>query len=397
MRLTRGILLATMLAAAALGGCSKAKVKEPAKLVEIKKPEVRPNEVWSRRAGNGSESSHVLDGSFLFATPFYSGLRLQLEADALYTASIDGSVRAIDPKSGNPIWVAETKARVIAGPTVAGDKVYVGTLDGEAIALQRASGKLLWRSKFSSEVGAAPVASGNVVIVRTIDGREFGLSTEDGSGLWSFDRGVPNLTLRGMSEPLILGNRVYTGMDNGKLAALNLADGQLAWEQTISAPTGRSELDRLTDIDADLLAGDDGIFVVSYGNDIALVDPAGGDSRWRRSIKSYTNMATDGKKVYVGDDESLIWALDATSGAALWKQDILKYRRLSPPAVFGNYIVVGDYKGYLHWFEQGEGRLVARTRVGSDPIETAPVSDGTRLYVIDTTGHLVAYEASPAK
>ncbi|GAC1622780.1 MAG: outer membrane protein assembly factor BamB [Nevskia sp.] len=398
-RAARGLVVtAAALALVALAACGgKVKVKEPAKLVEIKKPEVRPVEAWSQRVGNGSEDSRLLDGSFLFQTPFYSGLRLDIEQDALYAAAIDGSVYALNPKTGAPIWRTETKSRVISGPTVADDKVYVGTLDGDAIALQRSSGKELWRANFRSEVGAAPVASGNVVVVRTIDGREFGLSAADGSRIWSFDRTVPNLTLRGLSEPLILGNRVYTGLDNGKLAALGLADGQLAWEQNISVPTGRSELERLTDIDADLLAGDNGIFVVTYGNDVALIDPIGGDSRWRRSIKSYTSMASDGKHLFVTDDDGLLWAIDADTGAAVWKQEVLKYRRLSPPAVFGNYVVVGDFKGYLHWFELSEGRLVARTHVGSAAITTAPVSDGTQLYVTDSTGHVIAYQAKPAK
>ena len=403
MRLANGaarvcIVGVAIVAAAGLDGCSgKAKVKEPAKLVEIKKPEVRPVESWTRRVGNGSLDSHVLDGSFLFQTPFYSGLRLDVEPDALYAAALDGTVQALNPKTGAPIWRTETKARVISGPTVADDKVYVGTLDGDAIAFQRATGKELWRSTFPSEVGAAPVASGNTVVVRTIDGREFGLSASDGSRIWSFDRTVPNLTLRGLSEPLILGNRVYTGLDNGKIAALALADGQLAWEQNISVATGRSELERLTDIDADLLAGDDGIFVVTYGNDIALIDPIGGDSRWRRSIKSYTSMASDGKHLFVTDDDGLLWALDAETGAAIWKQEVLKYRRLSPPAVFGKYVVVGDFKGYVHWFEIGEGRLVARTHIGDDAITTAPVSDGNQLYVTDSTGHVVAYQATLPK
>lgn len=394
----RGAVIAAMLAAAVLAGCSsKGKVKEPSKLVEIKKPELKPVETWSRSAGSGSLSSHLLDGSFWFATPFYSGLRLSIEQDALYAASIDGSVYALNPKTGATIWRSETKARVISGPTVSDDKVYVGTLDGDAIALQRASGKELWRANLGSELIAAPVASGNMVVARTIDGRLYGLLAGNGSRIWSFDRNQPDLTVRGQSEPLILGNRVFVGLDNGKLAAIGLSDGLVAWEQSISVPTGRTVLERLTDIDSDLLAGDNGIYVASYGNDVALVDPTNGESRWRRSIKSYTSLAGDGRNVYLTDDDGLLWALDAETGAAVWKQEVVKYRRLSPPAVFGKYVVAGDFQGYLHWFETSEGRLVARTRVGSSAITTAPVSDGNRLYVTDTTGKVAAYEAAPVK
>lgn len=381
----RGALLVVALAASALAGCSsKGKVKEPTKLVAITQPGLRPVEVWSRGAGNGGAG-------------FYSGLDLTLEADALYAAAVDGSVFALNPKNGATIWHAETKARVISGPSVAADKILVGTLDGEVIALGRADGHPLWRSTVLSEVLAAPVGSGDVVVVRTVDGRESGLSANDGSRVWSFDRTEPELTVRGLSQPLILGNRVYTGMDNGKLAALGLADGVLAWEQNISVPTGRSPLDRLTDIDANLLAAPNGLYVVTYGNDIGLLDPTTGDSRWRRSIKSFTGMAADDKHVFVTDDDGLLWSLDAETGAAIWKQEGLKYRRLSAPAVFGGYVVAGDFQGYLHWFDINDGHVAARTRLGSDPIRAAPVTDGQRLFVTDIHGRIAAYENAPVK
>lgn len=383
--MTSRFALLLIAAAIAVAGCSsKPKVRQPTKLVEIKQPEVKIRQVWSRSAGNGSDTR-------------YSGLRLALEADALYAASINGQVFALAPKTGATIWRASTKGRVIAGPTVSGDLVLVGTLDGDVIALKRATGAEVWRAVLPSEVLAPLAASGDVVVARAADGRQFGLSAQDGSRVWSFDRTIPNLTLRGLSKPLILGNRVYTGLDNGKLVALNLADGVPAWEQNVSVPTGRSELERLTDIDADLLAADNGIYAVTYGNDIALIDPTRGESRWRRSIKSYSGMATSEKSLYVTDNDGVLWSLDPETGAVVWKQESLKYRRLSPPAVFGNYVIAADYKGYVHVFEPGDGRAIARVNLGGEPVISAPVSDGERIYVLDTDGDIAAYQIEALK
>jgi outer membrane protein assembly factor BamB len=203
---------------------------------------------------------------------------------------------------------------------------------------------------------------------------------------------VPSLTLRGLSAPLIVGNRVFTGTDSGKLSALNLSDGQLAWEQTLSVPTGRDPLSQLTDIDADLLPSNDGMFVVTMGGDIALVDPSGGDSRWRRTVKSYSSMASDGERLYVSDDDGVIWALDAETGAAAWKQEGLKYRHTSAVAVVGGSVVVGDYKGYLHFLSASTGEFIGRSRLGSDPVVAAPVVDGNRMYAMDEFGKLRAYD-----
>jgi len=384
VKLVRASWVAVAAVAVALSGCSdKGKLRQPTKLTEIRQPELKPHEVWSRDVGNGSGK-------------YFTGLRLAREADAIFVAEIGGGVYALNPSNGATIWRTATKSRVIAGPTVSGDKVFVGTRDGETIALQRADGKEAWRARVNSEVLAAPVGSGEVVVVRSVDGREFALSAKTGERLWNFERTEPNLTLRGQSAPLIIGTRVYSGLDNGKLVALDLADGQVAWEQNVSVASGRSELERLTDIDADLLEAASGIYVVTYANDIALIDPRSGESRWRRSIKSYSGMATDDKNVYVTDDEGLLWALDGETGAAVWKYEGLKYRRLSPPAVVGGYIVVGDYQGYLHWFEPKDGRLIARTKAGGQGITAAPVSDGNRVYVLNRNGQLTVFEVPKA-
>lgn len=383
--MTSRIALLVIAAAIAVAGCaSKPKVRVPTALVPLAASDVRLREVWSRSAGNGSKT-------------LYSGLRLSLEPDALYTASIDGSVHALEPATGRTIWESRTKSRVVAGPSVSADLVLVGTLEGEVIALNRADGAERWRALLPGEVLAAPSGGGNVIVARAADGRQFGLSADDGSRIWSFDRTIPNLTLRGLSRPLVLGNRVYTGLDSGKLVALNLLDGAPAWEQNISVPTGRSELERLTDIDADLLAADNGIYAVTYGNDIALLDPTRGESRWRRSIKSYTGMAASDKALYVTDNDGVLWALDPDTGAVVWKQESLKFRRLSPPAAVGSHVIAADFEGYVHVFDRGDGRDVARVNLGGDAVIAPPVSDGERIYVLDMDGEVAAYRLEAAK
>jgi outer membrane protein assembly factor BamB len=379
------LVLILALALTLLPGCSgKIKTREPAKLVEIVKPQVAPQDVWTRGIGGGSEGN-------------YSGYRIAVDEDALFAAALNGHVLAVNPKTGSTIWRAKTGARIISGPSISGDLVLVGTLDGQVIALKRATGKEAWRAVAPSEVLAPPVGSGNIVVAKSSDGREYGLDAATGQRKWAFDRAEPDLSLRGLSAPLILGNRVYLGLDSGKLSVLNLNDGSPVWEQTISVPTGRSVLDRLSDIDADLLPAPDGLFVVTYGGDLALIDYNTGDSRWRRGVKSYSGMALDRDKVYVTDADGTVWALDAASGAAAWKQTQLKYRSLSPPAVFKGFVVVGDYKGYLHWLSPNDGKVVGRTRLSGKPITTPLVATHDLLYVMDAGGRLRAYDAQPPR
>jgi len=380
----RALLLGlTVLSVGGLAACSsKVKLREPAELKDIEAPRLKVSSDWSRSMGAGSEGRP-------------SGLRPQLEADALYVAEAGGDVFALDPISGKELWRSKTKARVISGPSVIGDLVLVGTLDAEVIALKRADGSPRWRASASSEVLAAPGGEGDVIVARSIDGRAYGLSALDGRRLWSFDRTEPNLTLRGLSAPLVDGNRVLLGMDNGRLVAVRLADGQPLWEQPISAPSGRTELERLTDIDAALLPSADGVLIASYGGDVSLIEPGDGESRWRRSIKSYAGLAMGEGNVFVSDADGIVWGLDLSTGAAAWKNESLQYRRLSPPAFFAGYVVVADFEGYVHFLDPKDGALVARTRVGSDPVLAAPAVGNDRLYLQNVDGRLTALTVKP--
>ncbi|SFF54660.1 Beta-barrel assembly machine subunit BamB [Fontimonas thermophila] len=377
--LVRVLLVAALVGS--LGACSKdGKVREPAELQDIVNPQLRLSTVWTARAGEGSGK-------------YRASLDVTVAEDAVYAAEVGGRVYAFDPNTGARLWVTDTDARVISGPSVSGNAVLVGTMEGEVIALKRADGAPYWRSTISSEALATPVGDGNLVIARAGDGRVHALSAVSGSALWMFERTVPSLTLRGLGKPVIDGNRVFVGMDNGRVAALRMADGQPIWEQAVAAPSGRNELERLTDIDGALLLDGGELYVASYGGEVACLDGDTGQVLWRRAVKSYTGPTRIGDIIVVSDESGVVWGLDATTGAAAWKNEDLKYRRLSPPAAFAERIVVGDYEGYLHWLDPKDGRLVARARAGRDPIQAVPVADGALLYVLDTAGRLAAIRA----
>ncbi len=359
-----------------LVACSgKENVREPAELRDIASPAVQPKRAWSRSVALGDH---------------FSRLGVAVADDALFVSSAAGQVRALVPDTGRPIWEARTQTRASAGPALAGDLVLVGTLDAEVVALSRADGRERWRHTVSSEVMADPVSTLDLVIVRTVDGRLHGLERDSGALRWTFDRSVPSLTLRGLSAPLLHGGRLFVGMDNGRMAALDPDNGQLLWEQVIAAPTGRSELERLADIDADLVAADKEIYVASVGGELACVDGDTGQVLWRRSIASYSGMALVDDKLVVSDTDGRVWALDARTGAAAWKQEDLLYRRLSAPAAQGDLVVLGDFEGYLHWLSPRDGSLVGRVRAGSAAFQGAPVTVGDQLLAYSRDGRLFA-------
>lgn len=351
-------------------------INPPAELVEMEN-RIVIRTLWSGSIGKGA------NGQLVKLAPFHVD-------GHLYVASQDGLVEALNSETGAAVWRRETGLQISGGPGVGAGLVLVGTIDGDLLALDRESGEQRWRARVSSEVLSIPKAEDGVVVVHTVDGKLFGLDAEDGHQRWLYDRSVPVLSLRGSSSPVISGGVVVAGFASGKLVALNLDSGDVLWEVTVTAPRGRSELERMVDIDGDPLVMDDVVYVASYNGELAAVSLDTGVVLWRRDLPAYAGAATDWLNIYITDSAGQVWAVDPQNGAALWKNKKLGYRRLSAPAVLGDYVLVGDFEGYVHWLSREDGRLLARVRVGSAPISNSPlVVDGV-AYVYGDGGAIAA-------
>jgi outer membrane protein assembly factor BamB len=384
MRAANASLLFALLGAGLLlAGCGGGKsVRQPAVLQSIEERSVLVESAW--RSGSGPDADEL-----------ELGLTTVVTDDAVFTADAHGNVYALDRESGDGIWEVDTDLRISAGPTVEGDQVLVATRDAEVLALSRAEGEELWRSQVTSEVVAAPASNGRTVVVRSVDGRVTALSAEDGSEQWITARTVPPLTLRGMAPPLIAGPVVVTGLETGRLIAQRLSDGETAWEAVASVPSGRSELERIADIDARMLLAGDTIYALSYGGDVVAINRFNGEERWRRDIRSYTGAAIsdDGSQLFVTAEDGAVWGLQTANGAAAWKNEALAWRRLSAPAFHAGHVAVADYEGYVHYLSPRDGAIVGRGRPLGARVDAHPVVDGALLYIGDVEGRLAALDA----
>lgn len=390
-------LIVIAAASVALSGCSlfdkfgkKDNIEPPHALVEFAAT-ANVQSLWSASVGGGAGMS----GAHL--APAVADGRL-------YAGGVDGTLSALDAATGARIWSHQEGERTggflrrganslrwTGGPAVSGDLVVVGALDGQVYGFSSKDGSERWHTQVSSEVISKPAIGGDTVVVRSNDGRLSGLNAADGSLRWVFEQPVPALSLRGNSAPAISGGAVYSSADNGKLFALKLADGSMLWSQAITAGEGRTEVERLADVDGDIVVDDNSVYAAGYRGQISALSADGGRPEWQREHSSYAGVAVSPSAVISVDSDGNVWAFDRQSGANLWKQDQLGYRWLSSPAVQGNYVVVGDLEGYVHWLNLSDGKLAARVRVGKEPIQSAPVVAGNNVYVEDVEGRIAAF------
>lgn len=352
----------------------------PAALTEYQ-ADLQIDTLWKTSVGDGAGKQ------FLKLIPAVQG-------DRVYVAAQEGILQARNSNDGDSIWKAETELSYSAGPGLGRQVLVMGCASGEVIAFDIASGEKKWQTNVPSEVQAVPVVVDGIVIVRTTDGKVVALRETDGSQLWLSESSVPALSIRGAGTPIVIDQTVIIGSANGKLQALQLRDGKNLWEATIAMPSGRSEVERLVDLDVDPVRNRGAIFISSFTGGTSAAAEADGDVIWRNpEISSYAGISTDFRYLYVTDTRSEILQLDQQNGTSLWKQKDLHNRRLTAPVVYGNYVVVGDFEGYVHWLSVRDGRQLGRTQIADAPIEAKPVVSNSTVYVYAKDGTLAALKA----
>jgi len=325
----------------------------------------------------------------------YATGRSQLQplplTDGLYVASRQGLVRRLDRVSGRVEWRKELNRVLGAGVGGDGDRVYVTSEDGTVIALDANTGEELWTRKASSEVHVAAVAKFGAVVVRSADGRIVTLEPDTGAERWSASFTPPTLTINGYSTPVVVEGGVLVGLDDGRVIALALDTGRVIWEAIVSVPSGRSEIERLVDIDGDIQVDDEAIYLSSYRGRIVRIEPSEGNIVWATPMSSTSGVLLGRDKVYVVDENDTIFEVDKTSGEIGWEQSDLRGRGLTRPVAVGdNTIMVADFEGYLHLVNVSTGELIGRSRVGKRAIRTTPTQAEGITYIQSSDGALAA-------
>ena len=373
-------LTALLLAAA----CSKDKaIDVPAKLTPLPHPSLRVQHVWSATVDSKK------------AVPLRLGAGLSIANNRVYAAGSHGDVVAFDLATGRAAWHVKTKTALSGGTAASADLVVAGSSEGQVFAFNAANGALRWKAYINGEVLAPAAISPKLVAVRAVDGKLHGLSADDGHELWVQEQAVPRLSLRGTSHPVIIGDVVLCGFDNGKVMAVSAGDGTVQWEAQVTPPHGRTELERLVDIDSAVAVSGHDVYAVGFQGKVAMLALDTGQVWWSHDSSSYRGLILDDDTLYVSDADGQIVAMKARTGAEVWRQPVLLHRGLSGLALMEDSIVVADFQGYVHWIDKASGALAARVRSGSMRVSNPPVVAGNMVVVINDGGQINAFRVTP--
>jgi outer membrane protein assembly factor BamB len=366
-----------------LAACSKDKdVDQPTKLTEFNAT-IKAERVWT---------ASVADKG---AKPLRLGLGLSVDGNRVYAAGRKGEVAAFDLQSGRRLWRTKTKLALSGGPGSGAGLVVVGSTFGDIVALNAADGAVRWKVRVNGEVLSAPAVSERLIALRTVDGKLRGISPKDGQELWSQEQQVPRLSLRGTASPVMVGDLVLSGFDNGKVAAVNANDGSVQWESTIAPAHGKTELERMDDVDSTVRVSGSDVYAIGFQGRISMLALDTGQTWWSHDASSFRSIGLDDSSLYVSTSDGEVVALRRRTGTELWRQKALLHRRLSAAVEADSWIVTGDYQGYVHWFDKATGALAARASTGKVRISNSPVVAGNMVLVVNDAGKISAFRATP--
>ena len=348
----------------------------PAELIEFVET-VDVDERWKASVGKGHEGLGI-------------ALHPTTDGETVYAASFNGNVLAVNANNGRKIWKQSFDFSFTAGPTYKDGILVLGTNNGELINIDSMTGEILWTTTVSSEILAPVAIKDDQIFVRSVDGNLTAVLSDNGSLVWTANHRVPRLSLRGTTSPEIFANAVLSGFDDGKVSAYDLVDGSLLWETMLTPPGGRTEIEKINDIDAPMTIVGNELYVGSYQGALAALALESGDIIWLTEASIYTGMAVDENAVFVSESDGSVMALSRFTGREIWKKDNLLNRYPSAPVIIGDSIIVGDLEGYLHWLDKESGETQQRISIGKDKISSVPLVMKDTVIVQTDGGNLVS-------
>tara|TARA_B110000014_G_scaffold262980_2_gene258361 strand:- start:10467 stop:11642 length:1176 start_codon:yes stop_codon:yes gene_type:complete len=309
--------------------------------------------------------------------------------DFIYFASSEGEIVSLSSTTGKEVWVKKTRDYISASTGFGYKKIFIGTLDGEIVAFNSKDGLQLWRTQLTSEILSPPVTDGSIVIAQTSDGKVTALDFKSGAIDWVYSSKVPNLSLRGTSTPLIAGGQVIATFANGKAVMISSDSGSVRWELPLSINEGKSELERIVDIDGQAVI--DGKFYVaaSYQGNITSIDLTNGRPVWQEKFSTTKDLTNVRSRIVGINAKDIIEGFGLSTGITLWQQAGLKLRGLTSPVSLQSNIIVGDSEGYIHILDSKNGDLIGRKKISGKAIDHI-VTFSNSILATDKSGLLIS-------
>lgn len=354
-----------------------------------KVPEVKPNPLPKLTQ---AKTLVPVFSTSVSATDAADPLRLRLDAD-------NGVVFAIDPKGEvsafkgkQRLWQKKvSKDNLSSGVEAAEGLVVVGSQKGQLFALDQQTGEQKWTAQLTGALLAPSLIHAGRVISVSNDGMVYAHEVASGAQVWTYNLPNVQFSLRGMAAPVPLDARnVLIASSNAYIYALDALSGVPKLQRRVAVSDGRSDIQRLVDIDGEPVVAGQFVVTTSYQGQVTVLDLASQQVIWSEDASSIQRPEVVGNGVFVAQTDGKIKAFEISSGQPLWENDQLLNRQLSNPVILGTDLVVGDLDGVLHLIDPRTGQITGRSKTSGE-VRNLRVIDN-QLYVSTRKGALSIWQ-----
>ena len=366
------ILIALLAGCSTVSGLFTSSVKkpQPAELQPVVAL-VPARQVWSARIGE-------------VAFP----LQMTVVGDTVVVASSDGTVAALEGRSGRDRWRANVGAPIAAGVGSDGKLAAVVTRGNEVVALD--NGREIWRQKLAAQAFTSPFVAGGRVFVLAADRSVNAFDGQTGRRLWTQQRPSEPLVLRQSGVMLAVGDTLVVGLA-GRLSGLNPLNGSIRWEAPIASPRGINDVERLVDLVGSVSRLGNTVCARAFQASVGCVDAQRGALLWTKPANGAQGMDGDDRLVFGTEADGRVIAWLRADGERAWSTDNLRYRSLGSPLVVGRSIAIGDSAGFLHLLSRADGSVLNRLSTDGSPVAAAPVLSGNTLIATTRSGTVFGF------
>ena len=295
-----------------------------------------------------------------------------------------GEVTALTLSDGKQIWKYETKGAVYSSPVIHGNKVILGSGDGSVYSLRLNDGKKLWKYKTSAAVLGSPVVENNIVYIGGSDGSFRALNVQTGKLLWSFN-GVEGAIV---GKPLIYKEMVIFGSWGRHLYALNIKTGELVWKWNNGNGNRMFSPAMCTPV-----AHNGIVYIAAPDRYLSAIDAATGATLWRNkeaTVRESIGISEDGSIIFgkTMNDDIVAYNTQSTDPGVLWRLNLgFGYEHVPSMLIakFGQ-VTFGTKNGVVYCFDPSARKLSWAHKVDNSMVNTVNVLSESTVLVATMDG-----------
>ena len=315
-------------------------------------------------------------------------LDVHVTGNVVTLASADGTVAALDARTGGDVWRVALAEPLSAGVGSDGKSAAVVTRANALVLLD--AGREQWRQPLAAQVYTPPLVAGGRVFVLSADRSVAAFDGATGRKLWSQPRPGEPLILRQAGVMLAVGDTLVVGF-SGRLVGLNPDNGSVRWEAPVGSSRGTNDVERLVDLVGRTSRVGDSVCARAFQAAVGCVNTVRGTTVWTQPASGAEGVHGDGDAVFGTEGNGTVTAWRRSDGSRLWTTDRLKYRKLTAPLLLGRSVVVGDNTGLVHLLSRADGAPLNRIATDGSGIAAAPVVAADTLVVVTRDGGVYGF------